>query len=131
VGHTITQMPDEPIIVATFTNPFDPVKDAVPVAGYLLEHLKNTTGRVYYIADMSGLKINFSDLVQGMSQAFTDPNSPYVNPRLATFTVAGDTLISVGVKAAAEQQRYGKANIKLYRSINQAMSEIRKQMAKS
>lgn len=106
------------------------MKDSTAVAIQLLEFLDKTTGPVYYIADMRDIKIKFSDLVMGMSQAFTDPHSPYANPRMTTYTVASDLLISLGVKAASEQQQYGKADVKMYKSVDDALAEIRKQMAK-
>lgn len=130
MGQSISQVPDQPILIAKFTPPFDPMKDSMAVAGQLLEFLDKTTGHVYYIADMRDIKIKFSDLVMGMSQAFTDPHSPYANPRVTTYTVAGDLLISLGVKAASEQQQYGRADVKLYKSVDEALAEIRKHMAK-
>lgn len=131
MGQSLSQVPDQPILIAKFTPPFDPMKDSMGVAVQLLEFLDKTQGRVYYIADMRDIKIKFSDLVMGMSQAFTDPHSPYANPRLTTYTVASDLLISLGAKAASEQQQYGRANVKMYKSVDEALAEIRKQMAKS
>lgn len=131
MGHTITQLPSESVVIAKFTNPFDALKDSVAVAAFLTEHLRTTAGQIYYIADMSGIKITFFDLVQGMSQSFTDPTSPYANSRLTTLTVAGDLLISLGVKAASEQQQYGKVNVKLYRTVDQALAQVRKLSAKT
>ena len=106
------------------------MKDSTAVAVQLLEFLDKNPGPVYYIADMRDIKIKFSDLVMGMSQSFTDPHSPYANPRMTTYTVASDLLISLGVKAASEQQQYGKADVKMYKSVDDALAEIRKQMAK-
>lgn len=129
MGQSISQIPDQPILIAKFTPPFDPMKDSTAVAGQLLEFLDKNPGPVYYIADMREIKIKFSDLVMGMSQSFTDPHSPYANPRMTTYTVASDLLISLGVKAASEQQQYGKADVKMYKSVDEALAEIRKQMA--
>ena len=106
------------------------MKDSTAVAVQLLEFLDKTQTKVYYIADMRDIKIKFSDLVMGMSQSFTDPNSPYANPRMSTYIVASDLLISLGAKAASEQQQYGRPNVKMYKSVDDALAEIRKQMAK-
>jgi hypothetical protein len=131
VGNSLSQVPDQPILIAKFTPPFDPVKDSSAIAVQLLEFLDKSAGTVYYIADMRDIKIKFSDLVMGMAQAFTDPQSPYANPRVRTYTVASDLLINLGAKAASEQQQYGKANVKMFKSVDEALAEIRKQMAKS
>lgn len=131
MGQSISQVPDQPILIAEFTPPFDPMKDSMAVAVQLSEFLAKHEGHVYYIADMRKIKIKFSDLVMGMSQAFTDPHSPYSNPRLTTYNVASDLLISLGTKAANEQQQYGKADVKLFKTTEDALAEIRKHMAKN
>ncbi|MCU0464374.1 MAG: hypothetical protein MUF38_07365 [Anaerolineae bacterium] len=125
MSYTISQKPDSPIIIATFTDPFDAVNDGGAVAGYLLDALNNISGNVYYIADMSTIKIDFSDLVMGLAAAYTTPGSPYANPRLKTYTVAHDDLIEFGAKAATEQQQYGKVEVKFYRDVTEALEAIR------
>lgn len=124
MSYTISQKPNSPIIIATFADPFDTVNDGGAVAGYLLDALNNSTSNIYYIADMSGVKIEFSDLVMGLAAAYTTPGSPYANPRLKTYTVANDDLIEFGAKAAAEQQQYGKVEVKFYRDVKEALEAI-------
>lgn len=129
MGYTV-QKSGESVIIATFTNPFDAAVDGGAVAGHLIDILNNTTGDVYYIADMQGVDVSFSELVEGLAVAFTTPGSPYANPRLQTFTVATDDLLALGTKAVSEQQQYGKANVKLYSSVAEAQTEINRLMGK-
>lgn len=125
MAQTIKKMPNEPIIVAKFTEPFDVVADTSVVAARLQDALSSGSDNVYYIADMSEIKIQFSDLVSGLAQAYADKSSPYSNPRLKTFTVARDELIALGAKAAAEQKQYGNAAVQFYASVDEALAEVR------
>lgn len=125
MSHTIKQLPNEAIIVATFSEPFDPAGDTGAVANYLQDSLKQSKGTLCYVVDMRGVKIKFSELVVGLAQAYTDKSSPYINPRLKTFTVANDDIIAFGTKAAAEQEQYNKAAVKLYADIDEALTDAR------
>lgn len=129
MSYTFKQLANEPIFIAKFTEPFDVVADGSGVAGKLQDALNNSSGPVYYVADMSEVRIQFSDLVIGLAQAYSDKSSPYANPRLKTFTVANDELIAIGTKAAAEQEQYGHAAVKLYSSVDAAMQDVREAMS--
>jgi hypothetical protein len=125
MSQSVKQLSNEPIFVAKFSEPFNVVQDGSSVAAALQEALNNSSTTIYYIADMRDVKIQFTDLVAGLAQAYTDKSSPYVNPRLKTFTVANDTLIALGTKAAAEQEQYHKASVKLYSTVDEALTDIR------
>ncbi|MFN8527484.1 MAG: hypothetical protein U0670_02595 [Anaerolineae bacterium] len=129
--YKITQLPNEPIIIAKFTEPFDSTKDTTGVALVLADTLNKITGKLYYIADLQDVQIQFSDLVIGLAEAYANKASPYSNPRLTTFTVASDMLIEMGAKAASEQQQYGNADVKFYAKVDDALAVIRGQMADS
>lgn len=130
MGYSINHLSGEPVLIATFTEPFDAVSDGGAVAGSLINALNNRTETLYYIADMSGLQISFSDLVSGLAAAFATPGSPYTHPLIKIFTVATDELIGLGAKAAAEQQQYGKASVKFYPNVEEALKEIHMMVAK-
>lgn len=129
MSHSIQRLPNEPIIIATFIEPFDPANDTGAVADYLQDALKNSSGTLCYIADMTKIKIKFSELVVGLAQAFADKSSPYVNPRLKMFTAGSDELMSIGTKAAAEQEQYNKASVKIYGSVDEALKEARQALS--
>lgn len=122
---TITQLSDEPIIVAKFNEPFDAINDTTAVAKMLQDTLSSTSGTLCYIADMSEVQIKFSELVVGLAEAFSNKASPYANPRLRMFTIGSDELIAFGTKAASEQAQYQKANVKLYPDMESALADAR------
>lgn len=120
---TIERYPDKPIVIATFSQPFDAVKDASVTAGYLHRLLSETNDDIHYIADLSALEIDFSDLVLGMTTAYASLQSPFYSPRLKTYTVGNTELVKVGAEAAADDARYG-ANVRFYRHISEALAEV-------
>lgn len=123
--YTIDNKSDEQVIIATFAEPHDIVNDSIGVAEALLEALAATEGNLHYIANLSQIKINFGDLTLGMATAFRDPNSPYSNPRLKTYTVSTDMLAQLGTQAANEQEQYsGAQEIKIFDSVDDAMEAI-------
>lgn len=130
MGVNISLNANEPIIIAVYTNPFNAVEDSNAVAGYLIDFLEKSKEQVYFVADMREINVTFSDLVSGLAVAYTTPGSPYANPRLKTFTVATDELISLGAKAVAEQRQYGRADVQLYNTVEAALTEIKTLMGK-
>lgn len=123
------RVPNEPIAIGTLDNPYDPMADAGGIAQELLKVLSETTGPLYYVADMSELNVSFAELTVGLAQAYRTPGSPYANPRLKTFPVGSAAMIKFGVEAASQQDNYGKQEIKLYASREEALQNVRSEMA--
>lgn len=124
MSHNITSVPEKPIVIAEFTEPFNAVEDSDAVAAYLNKFLNQHTGTVHYIADMSKINIDFSQLILGMAAAYKTPNSPYSNPRLKIYSIASDEMIILGTQASAEQEQYGKVDVRLYPDQAAALAEI-------
>ena len=124
--YIIEEKPELKAVLIVYEAPFDSIRDTGGVAQYLMEQLANRTEELHFIADFSGTKVSFGDLVSGMAEAYRTPGSPFSNPLLKTYTVANDNLIKIGVKAAAEQEQYGMASVKLYASVDEAMEDVKK-----
>jgi hypothetical protein len=122
--------PNEPIVVATFGEPFDPKRDTVGASDELSKILAKTEGPLYYVPDLSAIKISFADLTIGLAEAFRKPDSAYHNPRLRTFTVGSDELVQVGVQAAAQQAQYGRAAVQYFTLLDAALTQVRAEIAK-
>jgi hypothetical protein len=125
------RVPNEPIVVGIMTNPHLPVEDTEGLSKELNQVLSEIPGTVYYIADMSKLSVSFADLTVGLAQAYRTPGSPYANPRLKTFPVGSASMIKFGVEAASKQENYGKQQIQLYSSVEEAMNVARGEIAKA
>ncbi|MCU0465484.1 MAG: hypothetical protein MUF38_13060 [Anaerolineae bacterium] len=129
MSHKIVNDPQKPIVIAKFTEPFNAVEDSDAVAAHLNKFLAKHPGIVHYIADMSKINIDFSQLIIGMAAAYKTPNSPYSNPRLKIYSIANDELIILGTQASAEQEQYGKVDVRLYPDQEAALAEINAYLA--
>ena len=131
MSYKFERIPGEPVVVGTLFNPYDPGPDVEGIAQELNKVLNETTGTMYYVADMSGLNVSFSELTVGLAQAFRTPGSPYANPRLKTFPVGSAAMIKFGVEAASQQSNYGKQQIQLYASREEALAAARAAIAEA
>src|SRR4051794_33220174 len=97
----IENIPNEPFIICTYSDPLDAVVDtqAANEAGEALAH-EFPTGTIYVIADMSEAHITFATLVQGLAQASRGNGGTLKNPRLKTIAVGSGKIIDIAVSAA-------------------------------
>jgi hypothetical protein len=131
MSYTFERFPNEPIAICTFKQPYDPKADAQGAAEELIKMLASIQGDVYYIADLRNINVSFSDLAVGLAQAFKTPGSPYANPRLKTFTVGSGELVRIGVETTARSQAYGNVQVRLFTSLEDALEQVRVEIAKS
>jgi len=126
MGYTINRHPlDESIVVGTYYEPFDPIIDSAGAGQYLLDVLNASPEPLYYISDMREVTLSFYDLVIGLETAYKTPGSAFAHPNLRTFAIGTDTLIGIGVKVVNEQTaKFGEINVKFYRNIDEALTEI-------
>ena len=127
----VEKVPNEPIVISTISNPYDAMVDSAGIAQELLQILSETSDTIYYVADMSNLNVSFSELTVGLAHAFRTPGSPYANPRLKTLPVGSAGMIKFGVEAASQQSNYGKQQIQLYASVDEALAFARDEIAKT
>jgi hypothetical protein len=123
------RIPNEPIIIGTFGNPYEPIRDAGATSEALNKALNETEGNVYYVADFLMTSFSFSDMAIGMSEAFRAPGSPYANPRLKMYIVGSAELLRLGVEAAATQQQYGSVPMQMFPSVDEALTKVRADLA--
>ncbi len=84
MGYTARRLGKEPIIVVTWSHPADPVAEG-PMMCKEIDALIGKDEKVWNIQDMRDLKLNFSMVVKGMSQASMNlPGSPR-DPRCLPF----------------------------------------------
>jgi hypothetical protein len=121
--------PNEPIVIGTFGNPYDPMRDAGATSEELNRALNESKDNVYYVADFSMTSFSFSDMAIGMSEAFRAPGSPYANPRLKMYIVGSAELLRLGVEAAKTQQQYGSLPMQMFPTVDEALTKVRADIA--
>jgi len=121
----IRQVPDEPIFVVTFSDPFTP-EDINGIEEIMTQKLRAIAGPICYLPDMRKVNVTFRDVVMGLAEAFKPgPNSFYRDERVHILTIGGtNELISQASQAAAKSQ-YGHVQIEVYSDVDEAIAAAR------
>jgi hypothetical protein len=125
MGITVERIPGEPILVATLSGDVtaDHVRSMFERSAKLAEQIE---GRVYRITDLSAIKTKFSDLVEALAQASKGQPGSSSDPRFCA-VIVGDNQWSRMYSEGLKQEQYGKYNIPLVSSLEDAMDYIREQ----
>ncbi len=123
---TFQRIPQEPIIVITLRNPFNPLTEMGKLAQGFTPIIAEIDGPVYLVIDATGWKLSFSDLVHALDIQARDGISD--DPRVHTIFVGRGLLASLAAKATAQKQYLGRES-KLFESVDEALTHIRAQLA--
>ncbi len=121
---TYQRLPQEPIIVVTITEPFNPIKEMASLAQGFAPIIADIEGPVYLIIDMIRWNIRFSDVVHALDVQSQDGMSS--GPRLHTIVVSRSELAALGASATSQEQ-YGSRNTLLFGSVDEALTFSRAQ----
>lgn len=126
MSRKIKRLPDEPIIVATWIEPVD-IQKEFPQKFAEVDALIGADEEVCVVDDLTNLKIDFSTLVSGMAaQRAKIPGAPF-DPRIHSILVGSGTLWELASKGARQLQ-YGKLDIPLFPSLEEALGYAREKI---
>jgi hypothetical protein len=124
----IHRLKDEPIIVYEPTEDtrktFDEIQQVLAEAEALKQEMQC---RVYRIVDLTNVNLDFSSMMMGM--AAETSQAGYRDPDIVTILVASGDLAEFGTKALREQEQYGKADVKLFSTKDEALAFARAEIA--
>lgn len=130
MAHTVEKLPNEPIVIVTYQEPFS-IKDEIPAIKEDLENLAGQIeGHMFDIHEATNLKLDFSKIVQALGTAFSRTKKPAHLDRLTTIGVGSGPLFSLA-EMASKQDQYGNYNIKILPTLEEALSFARSQTAKA
>lgn len=122
----VERLPGEPIIVVTWSSPFDVQKES-PQKFADVDALIRSDEKVYVIDDMTRLKIDFATLVAGMAaQRVKAPGSP-ADLRVKTILVGSGMMWELASRGA-KQLQYGGFDIPLFPSLEAALAHAREKV---
>lgn len=123
----VEQIPNQPIIVVTVTEPFDPFKE-MPVSTRQFQELTaSIQGTIYRIVNVTRLKMLFNDLVNVL--AADTRGGAGADPRVRTVIVGSGEMVELGVKAM-KQQQYGAKETPMFASMDEALAYVNAELAK-
>lgn len=123
MGYKVKRLGKEPIIIVTWIDPADPVAEG-PRMCKEVDALIGTDEKVWNIQDMRELKLNFSMVVRGMSQASMNiPGSPR-DPRCKNILIGTGILWDMVVRGAKKMQ-FGGLDVVMCSSTEEAITHAR------
>jgi hypothetical protein len=125
----VVNLPDEPIIVLTATDPFVPHEDLPPAYEEVAEMIDGVPGPVYCLYDIGSVYLGFSDLVTTLSTAIRGTPGSASDPRVKVVIVGTDDLAQLASEASRQEQ-YGRLNFPLFASMEEAVAYARAEIAK-
>lgn len=116
-----------PVVHLTMKQPIQMPDDVIfnATEGAKLKH--DLGGHVYRIVDVRDLNLDFSNMMMGMS-GDQGMEGSLTDPDVTTLFLGDGDLVEFGVKALAEQDQYGKLNVKLFASEADVYTFIRDDM---
>ncbi len=124
---TSERLPQEPIIVITVREPFNPQKDLGPAEQEFATTAATIDGPVYRIVDLSRWNVQFSDLVHIMDNVMRKNRG--ADPRFRTILVSSSQIAALGAKAAGQAQYMG-VETPLFGSLDDALVYVRAELAR-
>jgi hypothetical protein len=122
----VKQIPQQPIVVITITEPYNRLKEA-PVAEQQFQALTATIqGTIYRILDVTGWRIPFDDLVNAL--ASDTRGGTGADPRIRSIMVGTSEMAALAAKSM-KQKQYGGREMLLFASMDEALAFIDTQLA--
>lgn len=118
---------DEPILVATFTEPFKPREDLEKVAQHMVKILEDVPDILWRIDDTTFVEMTFTKLVEAMSAATRSKTGTVTDPRVELILVGTSETMKTAAKSM-EQRQYGEVKVPLFTSRDDALAYVRGQI---
>jgi hypothetical protein len=122
----VTQIAQQPIIVATVIEPFAPLKEMPDAEQQFQELAATIQGIIYRIIDVTQWRITFSDLMLVLD--IDTRGGSGVDPRVRTVIVGSGEMVTLGIEAM-KQQQYGAVNIPGFATMAEALAFVEAQLA--
>ena len=129
MSFTVEKYPDEPIILSTYHESFDPSRDIHQVFKLVSQLADGINGPVYRIIDNRRLHLTFDKMTILMGEESQRKPGSISDPRLSTVIVTTSDLAQFGAKSMREQEQYGKHPLTLFTSLEEALAHVRAEIA--
>ncbi len=126
---TVEKLPDEPIVIVNFLNPFDVNTDISELYGKLRQEFEASPVPVWDITVALDLKLNFGEIVNGLALLTKGNFSILTHPNAAGYVVVADSQLIKLSAAALGQQQYGGISVQVVETIEEAHQIVRQNIA--
>ena len=129
--YMIEKLPDENIIVVTYTVPFDIQQDTGGAITDTGEMLEGMTPPVLRVSDFSTARLDFSQIVVGMASSIEKKPGAVGDERLIDVLVGTVQELGTIVANGYRQEQYGSLSVQYFTSMDEALNVGRQLLAES
>jgi hypothetical protein len=125
----VTRLDDEPIVIATLADPIDWAHDIKQSTAQVAALAAEFEGQGFRITDLTQATVTFSELMMGLAAVLRSEGGWLSNPQIRPLVVTTQELGREFQKFAAEQEQYGKLQIEVFSTLEEAIGYARTQCA--
>jgi len=128
MGNTVKRLSELNTIIFEATKPFKVPDDPMATTMETSKFLASTQGPIFRVIDITEVvdTLDFSNLMLAMAEERGKPGGAD-DPNVTTLFVGSGELVKIGAEALKEQEQYGKANVHLFESQEDALAFVREQ----
>lgn len=123
----ITEMRNEPILIARYAPPFNPDEDLHQANAAIRDKLITTEPPLYRIEDVSAIEMSFAELVQAMATATEQAEGSILDSRVHSMLVGTSDMLRIA-KDAMTQEQYGSLDVPLFPTVDDALAYVHQLM---
>ena len=125
---TIEMLPDEPIVICTMSDQFNPITDYGAFWQQLGAILQGKEGPIYRITYLETEQIQFSDMVTALAaEAKSGMPGSLTDPRIRSLLVNRSLLAQMAVESI-KQDQYGRLETPLFGTLDEALAHARREL---
>ena len=122
--YTIEKMPNEPVIVMKVHEDYNPPQHMGEGAKALNRILDKSGGPVFFIQDLTRMKVDFEDIVVGAATIGRGNTAPFHHPNIReNIAVTQDPIIRMAIEGMATDV-YGNVHVIIFDTLDEAMDYV-------
>jgi hypothetical protein len=127
VSYDVQLLSGEPVILVSFSPPFDPLNDVPQAYAKAVELSQSVQTMVFLLSDVSTINLSLDDLINGMAMLKN------ALPKFKDYRFIGigsSDMVKLAARAMRQAQ-YGNVDVSLFSSLNDALARIRAELGAS
>ncbi len=122
--HTVEKIEDAPIIVITYTDPYNIAIEGEPAIKEVTQLAESIDGKLFTIFDCTRVSLTFGDLTSGMQAQKVGTRGSISDPNATVILVGTSDLIQIA-RQAFSQEQYGGVDVPLFTDVDAAIAFAR------
>ena len=124
----VTRLPGEPIVIVELHSTDTPESEIREVAQAIAALIKGEKGPIYRINDFTHVQIPLTTMIMGLGREMHGTPGSLSDPRIKPIFVSTSKIVALGIRSAY-RGRYGRLDILLFATLEDALAHIRAEHA--